>query len=138
MPDSVRKVSYFSIDVRDEPGEAFKVLTTLVSAGINLLACSGHTGGGRARIEVVPDDTEKFVAAMAHAGLAFSSPESGLYIRGDARPGALAQHLEKLAVAGVNVAHINALSAGEGRWGAIIWIAAADIERAAHLLGAAA
>ena len=38
MADTVRKVEYFSLQISDKPGEAFKVLSTLVSAGINLLA----------------------------------------------------------------------------------------------------
>jgi hypothetical protein len=136
MADTVRRVQYFSIDVPDKPGEAFGVLQALVSAGINLLACSGHTVGRTARIDVVPDDTRAFHAAAARAGLAFTAAKSGLLIQGDERPGALAQNLQRLANAGINVTGIDAMGAGAGRWGAIVWVNPGDASRAASALGA--
>jgi hypothetical protein len=136
MPDTVRKVDYFSIQVPDKPGQAFKVLSTLVSAGINLLACTGSTSGGRARIDVVPEDTRKFDAAVTKSGLAFTPRKSGFLIRGKDRPGALADNLKTLAAAGVNVTAIDAITAGEGRWGAILWVKPEDVIKAGKLLGA--
>jgi hypothetical protein len=40
MRDTVRKVNYFSMSVPNKPGQTFRVLATLVSAGINLLGCT--------------------------------------------------------------------------------------------------
>ena len=54
------------------------------------------------------------------------------------RPGALAENLGKLAVAGVNVTSVDALTAGQGRWGAVVWVAPEDVGKAARLLGAKA
>jgi hypothetical protein len=34
----VRRVDYFSTTVKDQPGEAYQLLTTLADLGINLLA----------------------------------------------------------------------------------------------------
>jgi hypothetical protein len=136
MADTVRRVDYFSIEVLDKPGEAFRVLQTLVSAGINLLACSGHQASGRARIDVVPDDTAAFHAAAAKAELPFRATRSGFLVQGEDRPGALAQSLHKLAADGINVTGIDAMSAGAGRWGAILWVRAEDVGRAAGALGA--
>jgi hypothetical protein len=130
MADTVRRVKYFSIDVPDKPGEAFRVLQALVSSGINLLACRGHTVGRSARIDVVPDDTRAFEAATGKAGLAFTAAKSGFLIQGDERPGALAQNLQRLANAGINVTGIDAIGAGEGRWGAILWVNPEDVSRA--------
>ena len=45
MPDTVRKVEYFSVFVPNKPAQAFNVLSTLVSADINLLGCSGVQRG---------------------------------------------------------------------------------------------
>jgi hypothetical protein len=136
MADTVRKVEYFSIRVSDKPGEAFRVLQTLVSAGINLLACTGRQVGGRAVLDVVPDDIRKFGAALTQAGLEFTAEKSGLLIQGEDRPGALAQNLRLLAAAGINVTGIDAMAAGEGRWGAIVWVKPADVAKAAKSLGA--
>jgi hypothetical protein len=136
MADKLRKVDYFSITVPDKPGQAFRVLQILVSAGINLLACSGYPRGRYAQIDVVPDDTRRFDAAVKAAGLTATPRKSGFLIQGDDRPGALAAYLEKLAVARVNVTRVDALAAGRGRWAAIIWVDAAQLRRAGRLLGA--
>lgn len=138
LPDTVRKVDYFSIRVPNKPGEAFKVLSALVSAGINLLACTGYPRGRRAQIDVVPDDTRKFNAAMVKAGLAFTPKKTGFLIQGEDRPGALAENLKKLAAAGVNVTLTDALAAGKGRWAAIVWVNPADLRKAGRLLAAKA
>ena len=95
MADTIRKVDYFSTEVPNTPGQTFRVLSTLVSAGINLLACNGSPLGRRARIDVVPDDTRKFNAAARKAGLKFKPKKTGFLIQGDDRPGALASEPEK-------------------------------------------
>ena len=136
MADTVRRVAYFSIEVPDKPGEAFRVLQTLVSAGINLLVCSARQAGGRATIEVVPDDTELFNATAARAGLEFTPTKAGFLIQGEDRPGALAKQLQQLASAGINVSGIDAMGAGAGRWGAILWVQAEDVTRAVRALTA--
>jgi len=138
MRDKVRKVDYFSIVVADRPGQTFRVLSTLVSAGVNLLACTGFPHGRRAQIDVVPDDSRKMTRAAKRVGLSFEPKKSGFLIQGKDRPGALAQNLEKLAGAGINVTAVDALSAGSGRWGAILWVKPADVRRAGRVLGAKA
>ncbi|HTT13994.1 MAG TPA: hypothetical protein VMG60_24265 [Burkholderiaceae bacterium] len=136
MRESVRKVNHYSMFVPDKPGAAFKVLATLVSAGINLLACSGSQKGRRAQIDVVPDDTRKFVAATKKAGLAFVENRSGFLLQGeDDRPGVLASKLKVLADRGINVAGVDALSIGNA-WGSILWVSAADVKRAGRHLRA--
>lgn len=136
--DTIRKVEYFSIVVPDTPGQTFKVLQTLVGAGVNLIACNGFPRGGNAQIDVVPDDPHTFNNAAAKAGLAFESQRSGFLIQGEDRPGALAGHLDKLAGAEINVTAIEALSPGGGRWAAIIWVKSADLDRAGRALHAEA
>ncbi|MGQ0546986.1 MAG: ACT domain-containing protein [Betaproteobacteria bacterium] len=136
MADAVRKVEYFSITVADRPGEAFRVLQTLVSSGVNLLACTARQVGEQAQIDVVPDDIPGFAAAARTAALDFASRRSGFLVQGEDRPGALAQNLQRLARAGINVTGIEAMAAGQGRWAAILWVAADDVARAAQALGA--
>ena len=135
MPDTVRKVEYFSIHVPNKPAQAFGVLSTLVSGGVNLLACSGVPRGRRAHIDVVPDNARRFRTAVRKAGLTFTPEKGGFMIQGKDRPGALTGHLKKLGDKGINVTGIDALSAGDGRWGAIIWVGAEDVPRAGRALG---
>lgn len=136
MRDTVRNVDYFSIQVPDKPGEAFRVLQALVSGGVNLLACIGRPVGRRARIDVVPEDASRFDLAVKNAGLEFTAEKSGFLIQGEDRPGALAQHLHHLAKAGINVTGVDAMTAGKGRWGAIVWVASKDVDRARGVFGA--
>jgi len=136
MPDTLRKVHYFTTLVPDRPGQTFKVLAALVSGGVNLLACTGTARGRRAQIDVVPDDTRRFAAVARRAGLDFSEKKSGFLIQGDDRPGALADHLKVLADAGINIDAVDGLSAGSGRWGAIVWVGESDLRRAGRLLRA--
>ena len=136
MADVVRKVEYFSIQVPNAPAKAFGVLSTLVSSGVDLLACVGVPHGRRARIDVVPADPAKFKRVVKKAGLAFESEKSGFLIQGADRSGALTDHLKKVGEAGINVTGIDALSAGAGRWGAIIWVEDAAITKAARVLQA--
>src|SRR5262249_50642366 len=136
MGESVRKVNHYSMLVPDKPGAAFNVLAALVSAGINLLGCSGSPKGRKAQIDVVPDDARKFVAAAKKSKLTFPENRSGFLLRGeDDRPGVLASKLKVLADKGINVTGVDALSIGE-RWGAILWVGAKDVERAGKLLRA--
>ncbi|MDZ7653271.1 MAG: hypothetical protein U5L03_12360 [Burkholderiaceae bacterium] len=136
MADTVRKVHYYSTSVPDRPGEAFRVLQTFVCAGIDLLACSGTTRGRRAHIDVVPGDARRFSAAVRKAGLTFSQKKAGFLIQGADRTGALAAHLQRLAERGINVSAVDGLAAGEGRWGAIVWVDDADVARAGRVLRA--
>ena len=136
MADAVRKVEYFSIQVPNTPGKAFGVLSTLVSAKVDLLACVGVPHGRRAKIDVVPADPSKFRRVVRKAGLDFESQKSGFLIQGTDRSGALTDHLKKLGDRGINVTGIDALSAGEGRWGAIIWVDAEAIAKASRVLQA--
>ena len=136
MPDTVRKVEYFSIHVPNKPAQAFGVLSTLVSGGVNLLACSGVPRGRRAQIDVVPEDTKQFRRVVKKAGLEFSPQKSGFMIQGDDRRGALTDHLRALAENRVNVTGIEGLSAGEGRWGAIIWVEDEALKKAEKVLKA--
>src|SRR5688572_16766830 len=136
MPDTVRKVEYFSIHVPNKPAQAFGVLSTLVSGGVNLLACSGVPRGRRAQIDVVPEDTKQFRRVVKKAGLEFSPQKSGFMIQGDDRRGALTDHLRALAENRVNVTGIEGLSAGAGRWGAIIWVEDEALKKAEKVLKA--
>ncbi len=136
MADQAHVVHSYSTSVPDEPGQAFKVLATLVSAGINLLGCSGTQVEGTARIDVVPDDVLAFADLVRRAGLDFRRQKVGLLIQGPDRPGALAENLSRLAAEGINVGGVQGLVAGSGRWGAIIWLADPDLAAASRALGA--
>jgi len=137
MGETVRKVDYFYIETANKPGEGAKVLGALRDAGVNLLAFTGFPSGRKAQIDFIPQDTVAFKAAAKKAGFKLSPKKTGFLIQGEDRVGAIADIEGKLAAANVNVTAMDAVSAGEGRYGAILWVKPPDVRKAAKALGVA-
>lgn len=136
MPDTVKRVQYFYTEVPDKPGEGAKILTMLKEAGVNLLAYSGFPKGRRAQIDFIPADVPAFRAAARKGKLTLVGPKTGFLIQGEDRSGVLADIIAKLAAAKINVTACDAVAAGEGRYGAILWVKPQDVQKAARVLGA--
>jgi hypothetical protein len=136
MADTVRRVDYFYIEVPDKPGEGARALSALEAAGVNLLAFSGFPRGRRAQLDFVPADPAAFRQAARKAGWKVTGPKRAFLIQGDDRVGAIAQIARRLAEAKIGITAIDALCT-DGRFGAILWVAPADVSRAGKLLGAA-
>jgi hypothetical protein len=136
MAETVRKVDYFYIETPDKPGEGATVLAALRDAGVNLLAFTGFPRGRRAQLDFIPDDALTFKTAARKAGIKLSAKKTGFLIQGEDRPGAIADIMGKLAAVNVNVTASDAVCAGEGRYGAMLWVKPADVRKAAKALGA--
>lgn len=137
MDESIRAVDYFYIETPDKPGEAARALRHLKAAGVNLLAFSGFPKGRRAQLDFVPADAAAFRAVAKQAGWKLKGPKKGFLIQGDDRVGAVADLLAKLAAARVNVTATDAVCAGAGRFGVILWVKPRDVKRAATAFGVA-
>lgn len=133
---SVRKASYYSMKVPQRPGSGAQLLAALKAAKVNLLAFTGFPEGGGAQVDFVPQDNAKFVKAARAAKLRISSRKTAFVIQGDDRVGALADTLQKLADAKINVTAIQAVTAGMGRYGAIFWVKPRYANKTAKLLAA--
>lgn len=136
MAETVRLVDYFYITVPDKPGEGARALETLKEAGVNLLAFSGFPQGRRAQLDFIPADPTAFKQAAKRSKWKLVGPKRGFLLQGDDRVGAVADLLERLGAAKINVTAIDALCVSEGRYGAIFWVASKDVKKAAALLGA--
>ena len=136
MVDSIKKIGYFAMDVADKPGEAVRVLQALSEAGLNLLAFSGFPRGRRAQLDFVPEDVALFRKALTRAKLKVRPKKTGFLVQGKDRRGAVAEVLQKLAQAAINVTAVDAVSAGGGRYGAILWVKPKDVNKAAKALKA--
>lgn len=137
MADTIRRVEYFYVQVPDKPGEGARALATLRGAGVNLLAYSGFPAGRRAQLDFVPEDPTAFKQAARQAKWKVKGPKRGFLIQGEDRVGACAEILDKLAAAKINVTAMDAVSAGAGRYGAILWVKPAAFKKAATVLAAA-
>ena len=137
MADTVRRVDYYYIEVPNRPGVGADVLRHLRESGVNLVAMTGFPRGRGAQIDFVPEDARAFRDAARKARWKVTGPKKGFLAQGEDRPGVVADILGKLAEAKINVTAIDAVCAGEGRYGAIFWVAPRDVARAARVLGAA-
>ena len=136
MLDTVRKLDYFAIQAPNQPGEGARLLAALKSHGVNLLALIGFPSGRKAQIDLVPEDAAALRAAAKRMKLALGTKKSCFVIQGDDRVGALADTLQTLADAKINVTAIQAVTAGMGRYGAIFWVPPRAVAKAAKVLGA--
>jgi len=136
MADEIRRVDYFYVTVPDKPGEGARALGALRDAGVNLLAYSGFPEGRGAQLDFVPEDAAAFRRAARSAKWKLTGPKKAFLIAGDDRPGAVADIVDKLAGAKINITAVDAVCTGGGRYGAILWVAPRDVARAAKVLGA--
>ena len=135
MADTIQKVDYFYTMVPDKPGEAARMLAVLQEAGVNLLVFSGFPEGRRGQLDFVPADAGAFRQAAKKAGWKLTGPRRAFLLQGEDRVGAVAETLGRLAAAKINVTAIDAVCAGGGRYGAILWVLQRDVGRAAKGLG---
>jgi hypothetical protein len=137
MPDRVRKVNYCYPVVPNRAGQGARVLAEIKRAGINLLAYSGFPiGGGKSQLDLVLDDIGPLRRLARRNGWRLSAVKKGFLIQGSDEVGAVHRHLDKLGNAGINVTAADAVSAGKGRYGMLLWVRPRDYARAAKALGA--
>ncbi|MEW6681594.1 MAG: hypothetical protein AB1451_01530 [Nitrospirota bacterium] len=133
--DTIRKVDYFAMDVPQKVGEGARVLNLVRDAGLNLLAFTGFPSGRKAQIDFIPEDPGAFLAMAKRARLRVRAKKAGFLVQGDDHPGAIANLMSRLAQAKINVTAIDAVCAGQGRYGAIFWVKPGDVKKAATTLG---
>ena len=136
MSDTVRKVDYFYTTVSNTPGQGAEIMAGLAAEGVDLLAFSGFPSGRRAQLDLVPADSARLKSAAKKLGLALSTKKTGFLLQGDDRVGAMTDVLNSLAAAKINVTAVDAVTSGDGRFGAIFWVKPQAVARAAKLLGA--
>ena len=136
MADTIRKVSYFYTTIPDKPGEGSRVLDVLRSAGVNLLALHAFPSARKSQVDFVPTDAANFTTVAKGAKIKLSTAKTAFLVDGDDRVGALSSVLGRLSAAKINVTAVTGVSAGMGRYGAILWVKPRDVNKAAAALGA--
>jgi hypothetical protein len=134
---AARKVSYVALRAPNRPGQAATILAAVADAGISLQAFTGFPeGAGRSQIDLVSDDLPGLRRLARAEGWRLSAPKRGFLVQGRDRVGAVQRQLAKLARAGVNVTAVDAVTAGRGRFGMILWVKPSETAKAARALGA--
>lgn len=136
MAHRARKVNYCKLMVSSRAGQALRILDALRDGGVNLLAFTGFPAGGRAQIDLISDDMAGVRRVARKNGWQPSATKRGFLIHGDDEVGAVARVIARLAKAGISMTAMDAVSAGKGRYGMILWVKARDYGRAARALNA--
>jgi hypothetical protein len=136
MAYRARKVNYCKIMVPSRAGQAARILNALRDARVNLLAFTGFPAGGRAQVDLVSDDLAAVRRVARKHGWRPSAAKRGFLVQGDDEVGAVARIATRLADAGVSITAMDAVAAGKGRYGLILWVKPRDFGRAARALNA--
>jgi hypothetical protein len=132
----VRRVTYFKMMVPNRPGQGARALSVLHQAGINLVAFSGFPHRGGAQMDFIPAKPSAFRKVARKNKWKIAAPKRAFLVRGADRVGAGAKLMAKLAAKRINVIAIDAVHAGSGRYGAILWVSPGQYSKAARVLGA--
>ena len=135
MADLIRTTQYYKVQIADKPGTLAGALAPLREAGVNLLAVHAFPRSRRTQVDVVPEDVTAFKdVAKAHK-IKIQGPKMCLLMEGDDRPGALEDLVDRLGSAKINMIAVTGLAAGQGRFGAILWVKPGDVKKAAKVFG---
>lgn len=136
MAFTIRRVSYFYANVRDELGAAYGVLSHLAELGVDLLAFTAvPSGPSLAQFTLFPADPNKLVAEARSANLALDGPHQALLVQGDDEIGALASVHKQLVDAGIDIYASTGVTDGRGTFGYIVYVREQQFEKAAGVLG---
>lgn len=135
MATSVRKTAYFSMKTPNRAGQGARLLSALAAHGVNLLGFTGFPNAGGAQVDFIPHNVSKFTIAARKLGMKVSKRKTVFLAQGTDKAGACAAICSKLAKAGINMVAMDAVTAGQGRFGAIFWVKQRDVARASRVLG---
>ena len=113
------------------------MLGALRDGGVDLLAFTGFPGGGgKAQVDFVSGDMAGVRRVARREGWNLSKTKRAFLVQGDDRIGACHRVLGKLADQKINVTAVDAVTAGKGRFGMILWVKPKAYALAASALGA--
>ena len=137
MRTRVRKVNYAYIVAPSRAGQGARILGELKDAGVNLIAFNGFPARrGQAQMDLVSDDLGKIRRIARHQGWRISRTKRGFLVQGLDEVGAVYTHIKKLGDRGINVTAAEAVAAGQGLFGMLLWVKPHDFVRASKTLGA--
>ena len=136
MARKIRKVEYYSLKVPNRVGEGARILKALKRGNVGLRAFTGFPDGNGAQVDFFPEKSSAFKRAANAIGLDIGKPKVGFLAQGKDKTGVIADILDTLAKANINVTAIDAGSAGKRRYSAIFWVKPKDVAKAAKALGA--
>jgi hypothetical protein len=129
------KLEYYSVVVPNKPGKGAQVLSAFKEAGVNFVGIWGYpVGKSKSRIDLVAEDVALLKKAAKQLKIELGKKQTAFHITGEDHPGAVAEALAKLAAKEINVYAVQALCAGNGRFGVLIQVEKDAVKKAAKAL----
>jgi hypothetical protein len=135
MAFTIRPVDYYYLNVRDELGAAYRLLSVLAERGVNLLAFTAVPAGpSLAQFAIFPEDPNTLVAEARAAQLPLEGPHHALLVQGDDVLGAFANVHERLYRAGVDIYASAGVTDARRAFGYVVYVREDQFERAVAAL----
>lgn len=129
------EIEFYSVVVRNKPGKGAQVLSAFKKAGVNFVGIWGYPVGKRkSRIDLVAEDPALLKKVAKQLKIELGKKRMAFHITGEDHPGAVAEVLAKLAAKKINVHAVQALCAGNGRFGALVQVDRDAVKKAAKAL----
>ena len=136
MAATIRSIQYYFTTVRDEPGEGYRLLSTLAEQKVNLVAFTAVPIGPQVtQLTLFPDDESLFVTSAKKVGLKLDGPYPALLVQADDDLGAIAEIHRRLYAAKVNVFASNGVADGKGSYGYVLHLRPEHFQAAVDALG---
>ena len=137
MAYRVRKVNYCKMTIPSRAGQAEAALSAVMDAGINMHAFSGFpTKAGKSQLDFILDDTAALRRLAKKSSWRLSKTKKAFLVQGKDEIGAIHKIFKKLADEKISVTAADAVSAGVGRYGMILWVKPKVYNRAGRALNA--
>jgi hypothetical protein len=114
------KTKVFTITVQNQPGAVAAIAKALGDAKVNILALLGTAEGVAGTVRLVAEDAKRARKVLDQAKLVYQETGAEQCELAN-KPGALAQHLEKLAAKGVNLSSIHATAVKGGKKAVVVY-----------------
>ena len=129
------KLELYSVVVPDKPGKGAKLLDDFKAAGVNFVGIWGYPiGKNKARIDLVVEDAAPLKKAAKQLKIELGKKQRVFHATGEDHTGAVADLLAKLAKKKINVFAVQALCAGNGRFGTLIQVDSDSVKKASKIL----
>jgi hypothetical protein len=129
------KLDFYSVVVPNKPGKGEQLLSAFKEAGVNFVGIWGYPlGKSKSRIDLVAEDPALLKKTAKQLKIDLGKKQTAFHITGEDHPGVVAEALAKLAAKDINVYAVQALCAGDGRFGALIQVDQEAVKKAAKAL----
>jgi hypothetical protein len=135
MVDRITQFAYQYFITGSETLDLAEIVSAISDSGVNLLGLSQFPGApGKSQVDVIAGNAGPLEESARKHKWKLSEKKFVFLIQGEDQPNAIGEVLVDLARARVSVTAVQAIAAGSGRFGALLWVKPQEVEAAAKAL----